>query len=155
MKILSQNKKAYFDYHILEEIEAGMVLSGQKVKSIKMGQMSLKGAYISLKKRPGLLLPEPYLIGIKIPPYQPKNAPQDYDPEKPIKLLLNKKEINYLIGKTREKGLTIIPLKVYLKNVRIKIAIGLAKGKRKKDKRETIKKRDSEKEIRRALQGKL
>ena len=154
MKILSQNKKAYFNYHILEELEGGMVLTGQRVKSIKAGWISLQGAYVVLRKGKGIL-PEPYLIGIKIPAYQPKNAPKNYDPEKPIKLLLNKKEIQYLVGKTKEKGLTVIPLKVYLKNVRIKIAIGLARGKRKADKREAIKKRDAEREIRGALKNKF
>jgi SsrA-binding protein len=149
MKILIQNKKAYFNYQILEEFEAGLVLNGQEVKSIKSGRMNLQGSYATLKNREKL--PELYLIGAYIPAYQPKNAPQNYNPERSIKLLLNKSEIRYLIGKTKEKGLTLVPLKVYLKNAKVKIAIGLAKGKKKSDKREAIKKREAEREIRKAL----
>ena len=154
MKILTKNKKAYFNYQILEEFEAGMVLNGQEVKSIRLGRMSLKGSYATLKRTGQSGLPEPYLIGAYTPPYQPKNAPKNYDPERPIKLLLKKSEIKYLIGKTKEKGLTLIPLKVYTKNVKIKIAIGIAKGKNKSDKREIIKKRDADREIRKALKDK-
>jgi len=151
MKILANNKKAYFDYQILEEFEAGMVLIGQEVKSIKSGKMSLKGSYVILKRSVQGKLPEPYLVGAYISPYQPKNAPKDYEPEGSRKLLLNKSEIKHLIGKTKEKGLTLIPLKVYIKNVRIKLVFGIAKGKKKTDKRETIKKRDIDREIRKAL----
>ncbi len=151
MKVLTKSKKAYFDYQILKEFEAGMVLNGQEVKSIKLGRMSLKGSYVVLKGSGRTALPEPYLIGAYVPPYQPKNAPKDYNPERSIKLLLKKSEIKYLIGKIKEKGLTLIPLKVYLKNVRIKLIFGIARGKKKTDKRETIKKRDAEREIRKAL----
>jgi len=153
MKILAENKKAYFDYEILEKFEAGMVLNGQEVKSMKSGRTSLKGSYVVLKKYAQGKLPEPYLIGTNIPPYQPKNAPKDYEPERSRKLLLKKSEIKYLIGKTKEKGLTLIPLKVYIKNVRIKLVFGIAKGKKKIDKREIIKKRDIDREIRKALKG--
>ncbi len=155
MKILAKNKKAYFDYQVLEEFEAGMVLGGQEVKSIKLGQMGLKGSYVVLKGRNQGQLPTPNLIGAHIPAYQPKNAPKDYDPDKPIKLLLKKSEINYLIGKTKEKGLTLVPLKVYIKNVRIKLTFGIARGKKKADKREKLKKRDADREIRRSLNSKF
>ena len=145
MKVLSNNKKANFDYEVLEKFEAGLVLNGQEVKSIRNGNISLKGSYVVIRDG------EMYLIGANIPPYQPKNALPDYDPERLRKLLLNKKEIDYLIGKTREKGLTLIPLKIYTKYAKIKLEFGIAKGKRKTDKRETIKKRDTHREIRREL----
>ena len=147
MKPLAENKKAYFDYEILEKFEAGLVLIGTEVKSIRNGRMSIKGAYVILKNG------EPILIGANIPPYQPKNAPSDYDPERLRKLLLNKDEIKKLIGKTNQKGLTLKPLKVYAKNGKIKLEFGIAKGKKKSDKRESIKKRESQKDIDRALKA--
>jgi len=128
MKVLAENKKAYFIYQILEKFEAGMVLIGQEVKSIKSGRMSLKGSYVVLKGE------EPFLIGANIPAYQPKNAPPDYNPEKSRKLLLNKSEIKHLIGKTKEKGLTLVSLRAYTKKGKIKLEFGIAKGKRKIDK---------------------
>ncbi|PIU47090.1 SsrA-binding protein [bacterium (Candidatus Gribaldobacteria) CG07_land_8_20_14_0_80_33_18] len=136
------NKKAYFNYEILETFQAGIVLIGQEVKSIKNGRISLAGSYIILKEE------EFFLIGANVPPYQPKNAPRDYDPKRFRKLLLKKSEIKYLIGKSRQMGLTLIPLKVYTKQQKIKLEFGLAKGKKKADKREKIKKREIEREIR-------
>ena len=143
MKIFADNKKAYFNYEILEKFEAGIVLIGTEVKSIKAGRINLAGSYVVLKGE------EPYLVGAKIPPYQPKNAPADYNPERSRKLLLNKKEIKYLIGKSQERGLALIPLKIYTNNAKIKCEFGIGKGKKKYDKRETIKKRETEREIRR------
>ena len=150
MRIFAENQKAYFNYEILEKLEAGIALVGQEVKSIKMGKISLAGAYVVLKNN------EAFLVGCQIPPYQPKNAPADYNPERSRKLLLKKSEIKYLIGKAKQKGLTLIPLKVYTKNDhrssgRIKLEFAIAKGKKKFDKRELIKKREVEREIRRAL----
>ena len=145
MKPLAQNKKAYFDYEILEKFEAGIVLIGQEVKAIKTGHISLKGAYVVIKDN------ELFLIGANIPPYQPKNAPTDYLPERSRKLLLRKAEIKHLIGKSRQKGLTLIPLKVYTKRGNIKLEFGIARGKKKYDKRETIKKRDFDREKARTL----
>ncbi len=145
MKVLSENKKAYFNYEILEKIEAGIVLIGQEVKSIKTGRINLAGSYVTLNNG------EIFLVGANIPPYQPKNAPSDYLAERPRKLLLKKSEIKYLIGKTKEKGLTLVPLKVYTKKAKIKLEFGIAKGKKKADKRETIKKRTLKKEIEREL----
>lgn len=154
MKTLTENKKAYFDYEILEKLEAGIALIGQEVKSMKMGKISLAGAYVVLRNN------EAFLIGSKIPPYQPKNAPADYDAERLRKLLLKKSEIKYLIGKTKQKGLTLIPLRVYIKNGkrssgRIKLEFAIAKGRKKFDKRELIKKKEAEREIRRALKEEL
>lgn len=150
MKIFAENKKAYFNYEILEKFEAGISLIGQEVKSIKSGRINLAGSYVALRDN------EVFLVGCSIPPYQPKNAPKDYNPERSRKLLLKKPEIKYLIGKVKQKGLTLVPLKVYTKDgkmtsSRIKLEFGIAKGKKKFDKRELIKKRDVEKEIKREL----
>ncbi len=145
MKIYSENKKDSFDYNILEKYEAGMVLFGQEVKSIKTGHINLAGGYVVLRAG------EPYLIGIKVPPYQPNNAGADFGEDRARKLLLNKKEINYLLGKASQKGFTLIPLKIYENNGRIKLEFGLAKGKKKYDKKESIKKRDIDREVNREL----
>ncbi|XOB41195.1 MAG: SsrA-binding protein SmpB [Candidatus Nealsonbacteria bacterium] len=145
MKIITENKKAYFNYQVLEKFEAGISLIGQEVKSIKLGKINLAGAYVVLRRE------EIYLIGANVPPYQPKNAPKDYDSKRPRKLLLRKKEIKYLIGKSRQKGLTMIPLIIYTRKGKIKLEFGLAKGKRKFDKREAIKKREVQREIKRTL----
>lgn len=147
MRTLAENKKAYFTYQILEKFEAGISLIGQEVKSIKSGRINLAGSHIVLRNE-GV-----YLVGVTVPPYQPKNAPADYNPERSRKLLLKKTEIKYLIGKVKEKGLTLVPLKVYTKRGKIKIEFGIAKGRKKSDKREVIKKRETEREIRRALRG--
>jgi len=145
MKIIADNKKAYYNYEILDRYEAGMVLIGSEVKSIKTGHISLKGSYVVLRGE------EAYLIGAVIPPYQPKNTPKDYDTQRSRKLLLKKAEIKELIGKSKEKGLTLVPLQIYVRHARIKLAFGIAKGKRKTDKREIIKKRAVEREIEREL----
>ncbi len=141
----SQNKKAYFNYHILEKLEAGLVLNGQEVKSIKQGKANIEGSYVFLEGN------QVYLVNTNIPAYQPNNAPKDYNPKRKRKLLLTKKEINYLIGKTKEKGLALIPLKLYNKHGRIKLELGIVKGKKKADKREAIKEKDTKREIDRAL----
>lgn len=148
MRTLVQNKKAYFNYQILERFEAGISLIGQEVKSIKSGRIHLAGSYIVLKKE------EVFLIGANIPLYQPKNAPPDYNPERPRKLLLKKSEIKYLIGKIEQKGLTLVPLRVYTIRGRIKLEFAVAKGKKKFDKRELIKKREAERIIQRTLKKK-
>lgn len=147
MKLYSENKKAHYDYEIIEKFEAGLVLIGQEVKSIKNGHINLAGSYIVINQG------EPNLIGAKIPPYQPKNAPADYNVERTRKLLLNRKEIQSLIGKTQQKGFSLIPLKIYERNGRIKLEFGLAKGKKKYDKKEKIKKRDIERQMQRELRG--
>ena len=147
MKVLARDKKAYFKYEILEKFEAGIILIGQEVKSIKSGRINLAGSYVVLKNN------EVYLIGCHIPAYQPKNAPPDYNPERSRKLLLKKSEIKYLIGKSKQKGLTLVPLRVYTKRGKIKIEFAVARGKKKVDKRELIKKREAEREIRRELKS--
>lgn len=150
MEILIENRKAAFNYQILEKFQAGVALNGQEVKSIKSGHMGLAGSYVVFK---GAASGEPelFLIGANVPPYQPKNAPGDYNPERSRKLLLKKSEIKQLVGKTKERGLTLIPLLVYTEKGKIKIEFGLAKGKKQFDKRETIKTRETEREIRREL----
>ena len=141
MKIINENKKAYFDYAILEKIEAGISLIGQEVKSIKTRGINLAGSYVVIRNN------EAFWIGEQISPYQPKNAPPDYNPERPRRLLLKRSEIKYLIGKTKQKNLTLIPLKVYTKNGKIKLEFGIAKGLKKTDKRNLIKKREADREI--------
>jgi SsrA-binding protein len=143
MKIYSENKKAGFDYEILERFEAGIVLFGQEVKSIRTGHINLSGTYVALNGE------EIFLVGVRIPPYQPNNAGGGYKEERPRKLLLTKKEINELIGKTKQKGFSLIPLKVYDNNGRIKLEFGLARGKKQYNKKESIKKREVNREIHR------
>lgn len=145
MNLIAENKKAYFNYQILEKLEAGILLIGQEVKSIKTGKVALAGSYVTIKDE------EVFWIGANVPPYQPKNAPLDYDPKRPRKLLLKRLEINRLIGKSKQKGLTLIPLRVYTKKGKIKLEFGIAKGRKKTDKRELIKKREFEREKQKEL----
>ncbi|MFH1460906.1 MAG: SsrA-binding protein SmpB [Patescibacteria group bacterium] len=147
MPNLTTNPRARYDYSILETFEAGIVLAGQEVKSVKNGRMSLKGSYVTIKNE------EVWLINALIPPYQPRNTPDNYDSTRTRKLLLNKKEIKSLIGKTKQKGLTLVPLRVYTEHNRIKLEFGLGQGRKKFDKREKIKKREAERRIDRALRG--
>ncbi|MCX6702291.1 MAG: SsrA-binding protein SmpB [Candidatus Wolfebacteria bacterium] len=140
---IAENKRAYFDYSILETYEAGIELLGFEVKAIKSGRMNLGGSFVVLRGG------EAWLLNADIPPYQPLNTPEDYDSKRTRKLLLKKSELEGLIGRTKEKGLTLIPLKAYTKNHRIKLEIGLARSKKAPDKRESIKKREALREIRR------
>lgn len=139
-KTLAKNKKAFFDYEILETLEAGIVLSGSEVKSVKAGHIQLKGSYVSVRGE------EIWLVSAHISPYKPGKA---FEPERTRKLLLRKKEINYLAGKSRESGITLIPTEVYLKNNLIKVAVSVGRGKKKYDKREVKKKRELERQLRR------
>jgi len=150
MKKILINKKALHNYKPIEIFEAGLVLSGPEVKSIKDNRTDLKGAYVSVNLKDG-----PMIVNFYIAPYPPAKREQaEYNPLRSRKLLLNKKEINYLIGKQQERGLTIMPLKVYTKNTLIKVEIGICRGKKKFDKREEMKKKDTEKDMRRALRNK-
>ena len=149
MKALAENNRARFDYEILETYEAGIVLYGFEVKSIKIGHVSLKGSYIIIKDN------EPFLINSLVSPYQQANTPESYDPQRSRKLLLKKSEIKTLIGKFGVKGLTLVPLRIYTKKSKLKLEFGIGKGKRKIDKRETIKKRDTEREEGRDFRIKL
>lgn len=140
-----ENKKAYFDYEILETFEAGLILLGLEVKSLRAGKASIAGSHVLVRGNEG------WLINADIPPYQPGNTPASYDQKRTRKLLLKKSEIKELLGKTHKTGLTIVPLKLYNKGQRIKLLIGLVRHKKKHDKRETIKRRDVEREIGRRL----
>ncbi|NRD76473.1 SsrA-binding protein SmpB [Bacillus sp. BRMEA1] len=143
-KLVSQNKKAYHDYFIEETIEAGIVLQGTEIKSIRAGRVNLKDSYVRI------LNGEADLFGMHISPYEQGNR-YNHDPLRTRKLLLHKKEINKLYGEAKEAGYSIIPLKIYLKNGFCKVLIGLAKGKKNYDKREDLKKKEAKREIDRAF----
>ena len=143
MASYAENRKARFNYEFMEKYETGIELLGTEVKSVRGGQMSLEEAFVIVRGG------EAFLINANIPPFQIKNAPKDYDPLRNRKLLLTKKEIAELAGSEKNKSLTIVPISVYNKNRKIKVEIALAKGKKKFDKRETLKKRDTDREIRR------
>ncbi len=153
MPTLAVNKRANYDYHILEKYTAGLVLLGHEVKSVKTGHLSLKGAYVTLKQtsRP---LPELYLTNAHIPLYKKASAVKNYDPYRPRKLLLRKSEIKRLIGKKQEQGLTLVPLKVYTKRGLVKLEFGLGRGKKKYDKREAIKQRQTKRKLQRLIKAK-
>lgn len=151
MPQLATNRKALYDYEILEKFEAGLVLSGQEVKSIRQGHISLKGAFVTLKTNAKTKNTEAYLTNAYVAPYKPAGPLPSYDPEQSRRLLLHKKELNYLIGKIQVKGLTMVPISVYTKHKFIKLEFALARGKKKHDKRETIKKREVNRQIQRTL----
>jgi SsrA-binding protein len=147
METLATNKKAYFDYEILEKLEAGIVLSGSEIKAVKTGKANLTGSFAIIRNN------EAYLLNLSIAPYQPKNINFAYIPDKTRKLLLHKKQIAYLLSKKKQKNLTLIPLRMYNKNGLVKIELGLAKGKKKFDKREALKKKEIKRKIDRAKRG--
>ncbi|MEQ1663776.1 MAG: SsrA-binding protein SmpB [Bdellovibrionales bacterium] len=144
IKIISENKKAWHDYHIIDKYEAGLVLVGSEVKSLRQGNCNLKDSYISFVGE------EVFLQKAHISVYQASSY-NNHDPERLRKLLLNKKEIDKIYSAISEKGMACIPLKIYFSNGRVKVEIGVAKGKTKGDKRESIKTRDVNREMRRAL----
>ncbi len=145
---LIDNKRALFDYQILETIEAGLVLHGFEVKSLRAGHGSLKGARVVARGD------EAYLVGATIPPWQMANAPKSYDPERSRKLLLSAKEIARIASAESEKGLTIIPISVYNRGRNLKLEAAIVRGKKAHDKRQSIQKRDVERDIRRTLKNK-
>ena len=144
MKLVANNKKAYHDYFIEEKYEAGLVLHGTEVKSLRMGQCSIKEAFIRIEKE------EVYIYGMHISPYEKGNI-FNKDPLRVKKLLLHKQQIRKLIGNIAEKGYTIVPLQVYFRDGRAKIEIGLAKGKKLYDKRQDIAKKDQKREAEKEL----
>ena len=146
MKQLAEHRKATFDYTILEKFQAGLVLTGPEVKSVRLGRIQLAGSFCRFGGE------ELFLSGAAISPYQPKNTRPGYDPARFRKLLLRKTELKELLGKVKERGLTLLPLRVYSTDAgKIKVEIALAKGKKKWDKREAIRKREIAREIRQAL----
>ncbi|MCI8582047.1 MAG: SsrA-binding protein SmpB [Dorea sp.] len=138
-KMIANNKKAYHDYFILDNYETGISLAGTEVKSLRMGKCSIKEAFVRIENG------EVYIYGMHISPYEKGNI-FNKDPLRPRKLLLHRAEINKLLGKTKEKGIAIVPLKVYFKGSLVKVEIGLAKGKKLYDKRQDIAKKDQQRE---------
>jgi len=143
METFAKNKRANFDYEILETFEAGLALSGSEAKSIMAGRATIAGAHVVVRAN------EAFLVGADVPPYQAKNTSERYDASRTRKLLLNKKEISILAGSASGKGLTIIPLKLYNRGGRVKLLLGVARSKKKGDKREAVKKRETERELNR------
>ena len=148
MKLVANNKKAYHDYFIEEKYEAGIVLHGTEVKSMRMGKCSIKESFIRIENG------EIFAYGMHVSPYEKGNI-FNKDPLRTKKLLLHKKEINKLMGKIAEKGYTLVPLQVYFKDGRAKVEIGLAKGKKLYDKRQDIAKKDQRREAEKELKKKM
>jgi len=145
MPVLAYNRRANFDYQISETYEAGLVLAGFEVKSIKEGHISLKESFVTVRGN------ELFLTNANVPLYRQSRQIKNYDPIRPRKLLLRKSEIKHLIGKARTQGLTLVPIKVYTKKRLIKLEFGIGRGKKQFDKRKNIAKRDSAIKIKRAL----
>ncbi len=144
VKVVATNRKAHHDYHIEDTLEAGLVLTGSEIKSIRAGQVNLRDSYAAIRDD------ELWLVNTHIAPYQQASY-SNHEPRRDRKLLLHRREINRLIGKLQEKGLTLIPLKIYLKNSRAKVELGLARGKKLYDKRQTMRERDDRRQIDRAV----
>ena len=145
MTEFANNRKVLFDYEILGKFSAGLELSGQEVKSVRAGKMNLRGSFVGVRGG------EAFLLNADIPPYQPKNASPDYDATRPRKLLLSKAEIEELFLAEQTKGLTIVVLTVYNKGRFLKADIAIARGKKQYDKRQALKKRDVERDLKRKL----
>ena len=145
VKIVQRNKKAFFNYEIVEKMECGIVLQGSEVKSIRNGKVSIHEAYA--KVRSG----EVWVVGMDISLYPQAGPYNNHEPRQTRKLLLHKQEIRKLTSKTREKGLTLVPLALYFKNGLAKLQIGLARGKKQYDKREAIKNREADRDLRRRM----
>ena len=147
MTIITKNKEAFFNYAIEHELEAGIMLSGQEVKSVKKGDVSLKGAHVTIHGS------EAYLVNAHISPYKYSGELKGYDPTRSRKLLLKRDEISRLIGKFKEQGMAVVPLEFKLAHGLVKVKLGIGRGKKKFDKRESIRKREDERKIRRAVRG--
>jgi SsrA-binding protein len=140
--VSTQNRKAFFDYEILKRFTAGLELLGLEVKSVREGKVNLRGAFVAVRGG------EAFLVGADIPAYQPKNAPAEYDATRARRLLLESKELEELAEAESTKGLTIVPLSVYNKGRFLKLDLAIARGKKQFDKRQAIKKRDTERDLR-------
>jgi SsrA-binding protein len=143
-KLVAENRKAFHDYHILDTVEAGLVLLGTEVKAIREGRVNLRDSYARFEDG------ELYVFNVHISPYSHRGY-ADHEPLRRRKLLLHREEIRKLIGKTVEKGMTLVPLRMYFKKGRVKVAVSLVKGKKEHDKRETIKRREVDRETRAAI----
>ncbi len=148
MSTITENKDARHKYLILETFEAGIVLTGHETKSARTGNVSFKGSFVVLKGE------EPYLVNVHIGSFQPGNAPAGYDPTRSRKLLLHAAEVKKILGKNAAQGLTMVPLRLYTSRGKLKVEVGVARSKTKKDERETLKKREANREIERAMRGK-
>ena len=146
MADIATNRQARYRYHFLDTFEAGLVLTGTEVKSLRGGKAQLKDGYAAVKDG------EVWLYNVHIPPYPPATR-ENHEPERPRKLLLKRQEIGRLVGKTREKGLTLVPTRIYFKGPRAKVEIALARGKDVGDKRQVIKEREMKREMDRAIRG--
>ena len=144
---IAENRKAYHDYHILETFEAGVALLGTEVKAIREGRVNLRDSFARVEGR------EVFLYNVNISPYSHRGY-AEHEPLRRRKLLLHRDEIRKLIGKTVEKGMTLVAVRMYFKNGRVKVAVSLAKGKKEYDKRETIKRREADRETRAAVKSK-
>ncbi|MFH1745165.1 MAG: SsrA-binding protein SmpB [bacterium] len=147
MPPIAYNKRANYDYEISDKYQAGIVLFGHEVKSIKTGHVSLKSSFVTIKTGANGKA-ELYLTNAHIPLYKKASTIKNYDPTRPRKLLLKKSEIKHLIGKKKEQGLTLAPIKIYTKHSLVKLEFGVGRGKKKIDKRESIKKRETNRKIR-------
>jgi SsrA-binding protein len=145
IKVISQNRQARFLYEVLDTYEAGVRLIGTEVKSVRAGRANLRDGYAIIRNR------EAWLLNVHISPYQASGEYFNHDPRRTRKLLLHRKEIDKLYGQVEQKGLTLVPLKMYLKGGLVKVSIALARGKKVHDKRETIKRREDEKEMQRVV----
>lgn len=148
MPTLAYNRRAKFDYDFIETYEAGLVLLGTEVKSLRAKNVSLKGAFVTIKDG------QAWLTNATIPPWQVVNAPEGYEPARPRRLLLKKSELKHLIGTKQTQGLTIIPVRLYSRGPYIKLELALARGKRKFDKKQQKKERDIARDVERLLRGK-
>ena len=147
MKNLATNRRATFDYEILGKYEAGLVLTGQEVKSVKLGNMSLKGAFVTVRGN------ELFLTNALIPRYKHADTKKDYDPTQPRKLLVKRSEIRSLLGKKQTQGLTLVPLRVYTRKRLVKLEFALGRGKKKHDKRHSIAEREAKRNMDRRLKN--
>lgn len=147
MTTLIGHKRARFDYEILHTFEAGIVLSGHEVKSLRKGNAKIEGAYVIVRGG------EAFLVGASISPFQSSNMPKDYDPERPRKLLLSKKELTELLTESEKKGLTVVPISMYNKGRNIKVQVSVVRGKKEFDKRASIEKRETDRSILRTLKN--
>jgi len=145
-KPIAENRKARFDYQFLERYEAGLVLTGSEVKSLRQGRVSLQQAYADVREG------EAWLVGAHIDPYEQAGI-QNHEPERDRKLLLHRRELDSLYGKVREKGLTLVPVRLYFKNGRVKIELALARGKDVRDKRRNVQDREAKRQIERAMKS--
>ena len=145
-QLIAENRRARHDYHLLERFEAGLVLTGTEVKSLRNGRATLRQAYADVREG------EAWLVGAHIPTYEQGNV-ANHDPDRDRKLLLHAREIASLIGKVRERGLTVVPTKLYFKDGRAKVELAVARGKETRDKRRDIARREADRQIERALKN--